>query len=78
MAPLWSIGKFLRDELDYDFYRHTKSGGIYSVIAEGQVEADLQKVVIYKSNLDGIVWVRPASEFYDGRFVKCNVKGEPR
>lgn len=49
-------------------YQHKKSGGVYIVLAEGRNEADLTEVVIYKNVHSGAVWVRPRSEFVDGRF----------
>ncbi len=48
-------------------HRHRK-GGLYRVIARGEFEADLKPCVIY-DDAAGRVWVRPATEFDDGRFV---------
>jgi hypothetical protein len=45
-----------------------KKGGFYRVIAEGLLEADRSDVVIY-DDAQGQVWVRPAAEFWDGRFT---------
>jgi len=46
-----------------------KSGGIYVVIAhEATREHDLEPVVVYRACSDGRIWVRPAIEFFDGRF----------
>jgi len=39
------------------------------VIATGRIEADLTPCVIYVSEQDGYVWVRPSAEFNDGRFT---------
>ncbi|WP_319533400.1 hypothetical protein [uncultured Cohaesibacter sp.] len=47
---------------------HRKSGEKYCVLHVGLLEADLKPVVIYE-NRDHCVWVRPVSEFLDGRFV---------
>jgi len=44
-------------------YRHYK-GGTYRLIAWGQIEATEADVVIYRSEQDGKVWVRPKDEFY--------------
>lgn len=53
-------------------HRHRK-GGLYRVIARGEIEADLTPCVIYDDRA-GRVWVRPAAEFDDGRFVALRVK----
>lgn len=50
-------------------WRHRK-GGEYVVIAVGRIEADLSPVVVYQSEKDGHVWVRPLAEFEDGRFTQ--------
>lgn len=47
--------------------RHTKTGGIYSVVALAVQESDLTPVVVY-SDGHGQMWTRPAKEFFDGRF----------
>jgi hypothetical protein len=56
----------IRDEGRY--YLHLKSGGLYRVIARGRLEATLVPAVIYECVRSSNVWVRPASEFDDGRF----------
>lgn len=56
-------------------HRHRK-GGLYRELHRGLLEADLTRVVIYEDRL-GNVWVRPAREFDDGRFVRLAV-GEGR
>ena len=55
-----------------DIWKHTKTGGLYQVLAYGYEEKDLTRVVIYRkvSIEDLTVWVRPAAEFHDGRFVR--------
>lgn len=50
------------------FYRHKKTGGIYRIINIGIQEATLESVVIYSDASLGTIWVRPAREFFDGRF----------
>ncbi|AIT13306.1 hypothetical protein DSS3P1_71 [Ruegeria phage DSS3-P1] len=47
--------------------RHKKSGHVYRVMALAVREADLEPVVSYSGD-DGLIWIRPASEFFDGRF----------
>ena len=56
-------------------YRHLKRGGTYVVIAGGEVQSSKpilegDKVVVYQSEKDGSIWVRPVEEFNDGRFEK--------
>lgn len=53
-------------------YVHVKTGGLYEVLDEGTDEKTEETVVIYKSLDNDIVWVRSASEFYDGRFRQIN------
>lgn len=55
-------------------YRHQRRGSLYKVIAEGLLEVDKTPVVVYKSLTDGQVWVRPSTEFFDGRFVLENAR----
>lgn len=64
------------EELDEDDRtpkpEHKKRGGEYTVIGEGRVQcnyslADLDLVTIYRGD-DGQHWVRPTTEFEDGRF----------
>lgn len=49
--------------------RHVKSGGDYIVVCEATIEATMLPAVVYRSEKDGSVWVRPRGEFCDGRFV---------
>lgn len=51
-------------------HRHRK-GGLYRVLMRGpqvRIEATAELAVIY-DDAEGNVWVRPASEFDDGRFT---------
>lgn len=51
------------------FWKHVKSGGIYVVLVyDATREHDLEPVVVYRACADGRIWVRPAIEFFDGRF----------
>lgn len=51
-------------------YLHIKTGGRYEVITRARLESDRnEEMVVYRSLVGGGVWVRPASEFDDGRFV---------
>lgn len=48
---------------------HRKTGERYEILYHGLQEGDLSSVVIYRKWTGGPVWVRPAEEFFDGRFV---------
>ena len=48
---------------------HRKSGYIYEVLGFGCEESTGRCLVIYRSTTStDKVWIRPASEFFDGRF----------
>jgi hypothetical protein len=51
---------------DFD-WEHVK-GGRYRIITLAVREADLMPMVVYRSNITGATFVRPAAEFFDGRF----------
>lgn len=60
-------------------YRHKKRGSTYTVISDdaqsqvvGESISEGDRVVVYRSDVDGSVWVRPHSEFHDGRFEKLS------
>jgi len=53
-------------------WRHLKRGATYIVEGSCVIEALLVTGVIYKSEADGTVWVRPLSEFVDGRFEQIH------
>ena len=48
---------------------HVKTGKHYKILHHGLFENSLKPMVIYQSH-DGLgpVWVRPAEQFFDGRF----------
>lgn len=50
-------------------YKHLKSGKIYKILFTAIIEKDMVPGVVYQSISTGNVFVRPASEFYDGRFA---------
>jgi len=56
MSPTWT-----------PTHRHHK-GGFYRLIGPAIWEPDRSAAVIY-DDADGQVWVRPTSEFEDGRFT---------
>lgn len=56
-------------------YQHNKRKTNYIILYEdarlqvaNHPELDMTRVVIYQCLEDSSIWVRPASEFYDGRF----------
>jgi hypothetical protein len=49
-------------------WRHVKRGSTYIVDGFCTIEATMERGVIYTSMTDERVWVRPVSEFTDGRF----------
>lgn len=57
-----------------ELYKHKKRGGSCVIVGEAEVQAaepltDYEVVVVYRG-LDGKLWVRRRSEFFDGRFEK--------
>lgn len=58
-----------------EIWRHVKSDGLYTVVDQNAIiEATMAPAVCYRSLFDGQVWVRPATEFFDGRFVNIPVE----
>jgi hypothetical protein len=57
-------------------WRHKKRGTTYTEMGRATMQVngplDMAKVVIYQSNADGSMWVRPLSEFEDGRFERVH------
>ena len=53
-----------------EVYRHRKTGGIYGVVCNATRESDGELLVVYRNVETGERWVRPASEFNDGRFER--------
>lgn len=69
-----TINDALRLHCGLSRYQHVKRGTKYSVLGEFEVQAtepikEGDLVVGYKSDT-GSKWMRPAKEFYDGRFTK--------
>ena len=44
-------------------YRHYK-GGLYELVCEATLEADLTPMIIYRA-ADGSIWARPKSVFFE-------------
>ena len=60
-------------------WKHKKTGGSYREIGRGRMQAaigtvDMDHVVIYQSEKDGSLWVRPTGEFDDGRFEQLPIR----
>jgi hypothetical protein len=55
-------------------WRHIKRGSTYRVLYEAakcssiSPALDEMTMVVYQGEKDGLIWVRPAIEFFDGRF----------
>lgn len=53
-------------------YQHVKRGTTYRILYDATLQAegtlDNERVVVYQCEKDDRVWVRPYSEFMDGRF----------
>lgn len=59
------------------YWQHRKSGGLYTVLYDNATrEHDLEPVVVYRALSDGRIWVRPATEFFDGRFEMITAGGD--
>lgn len=48
---------------------HKKTGHRYEIMTFALIEATLEPSVVYRSQ-QGQVWIRPAHEFFDGRFMQ--------
>lgn len=58
----------LAEREDKLLFRHVKTGGLYRFLHWVTIESDMTEAVAYQSLKDGRVWVRPKSEWIDGRF----------
>lgn len=47
-----------------------RSGGRYRVMHTAIIEETLVAAVVYQCCTSSIIWVRPLSEFLDGRFTR--------
>jgi len=66
-------GKALRaaTEKPLPRYQHIKRGGTYEVMSVCEDENNRgTELVVYRGEEDGKIWSRPASQFFDGRFVE--------
>jgi hypothetical protein len=67
--------KSVSDDPRVGVYKHLKTRGMYDLIGVGEHESTHEELAIYWSWFTGKIWVRPASEFFDGRFTRC---GDPK
>lgn len=57
-------------------WQHKKTGGVYEIVGECQIETTNAPGVLYRNTSTGVTWMRPKEEFFDGRFVEWR-KPEP-
>lgn len=56
-------------------FKHVKRGTTYEEIGRGELQSSFtisegsHTLVVYRAEKDGTIWIRPAEEFDDGRFV---------
>lgn len=56
--------------MKHQLYLHEKTQSVYRVLYTAIIEADMITCVVYTDHPDNDhVWVRPHSEFFDGRFL---------
>lgn len=51
-------------------WRHKKRGSLYTVMGSCHIEATQTLALLYYASADESWWVRPVSEFLDGRFER--------
>lgn len=66
-----------RELMKPKLFRHVKTGGIYEVVCHATIEKTKEVAVVYRSIDTDIKWVRPLSEFFDGRFVDVSADVTP-
>lgn len=55
-----------------ELYRHNKTGGVYEVICNANMESTGELMVVYRNTATGERWVRTATQFNDGRFTRVS------
>jgi hypothetical protein len=75
-APRWVTAASMGNATMGDRYRHKVRGSTYRVLYEAAKASSIitalddMTMVVYQCEADGCVWVRPAIEFFDGRFER--------
>lgn len=60
-----------------ELYVHTKTGKIYEIISQHVLHSEtMERMVVYRSTLNGACWVRPYSMFFEE--IELNGKLVPR
>lgn len=67
--------KFRLPDPEPCFVRHVKRGSTYEVVGQAMLQTsapltDMETMIVYRSLDDGRLWVRPSTEFEDGRFER--------
>ena len=55
----------------FGYWEHQKTKEVYMIIGFGLIEKTLEPSVVYQSS-QGQIWIRPATEFFDGRFKQVS------
>ena len=58
--------------MDKAVWLHVAGGGKYTIVVNANMEGTRDDVVVYRSIVDGSVWVSPFKEFHDGRFKRTD------
>lgn len=67
-AKKFAVLLAMREDITDHLWIHRKSGGHYSIVIVGAMESTLRPMVVYRSLSTDSIWIRPAAEFFDGRF----------
>lgn len=56
-----------------EYYKHVKTSVVYKVICNALIEKTKELAVVYQNVSTSEYWVRPATEFNDGRFERISL-----
>lgn len=62
-----NFSPFILEERMKKLYLH-KNDNLYEILSIGLLGVSLESMVTYSDIETGIIWVRPAKEFFGGRF----------